>query len=70
MFSEALKANVLAVTEGVKAEVVAKLESFSVGKDDRRPKKSWGALCKRARDNGADLAAIHELFADEAGWAK
>lgn len=56
-----------ATNYGGREEVVAKLESFSVDKDDKRPKKSWGALCNRARDNGADLAAIHDLYADEAG---
>jgi primase-like protein len=50
-------------------EIVRKFASFSSA-DDGRPKKSWGALCKRAKDNGASLHALAKMFnADESGTA-
>lgn len=42
-------------------EIVSKFASFS-SPDEVRPRKSWAALCKRARDNGADLSALAKMF--------
>lgn len=48
-------------------EVSYKLESLASGGGIKQLKKSWGALCIRARDNGADLGAIRELYRELGG---